>query len=65
MSAVGNAGKLNSAFIGAPTPFARFNIRELLASRIHGHERIEVDVGIPGNGLRLLLGDGALRLRGE
>ena len=46
-------------------PFAGLDIGELLAGHVHGHERVEVDVGVPGNGLRLLLGNGALCLCGE
>ena len=49
----------------AEDPWTRGLIRKLLAGHVHGHERVEVDVGIRGNGLRLLLGDGALRPRGE
>ena len=46
-------------------PFAGLDIRELLAGHVHCHKRVEIDVGVPGNGLRLLFGDGALCLCGE
>ena len=38
--------------------FAGFDVGELLARHVHRDERIEVDVGVDADGVRLLLGDG-------
>jgi hypothetical protein len=40
-------------------------VGELLPGYVHRHDGIEVNIGIHGNGVRLLFGDGALRLCGE
>jgi hypothetical protein len=49
----------------AETSFTRLDIGELLAGHVHRHERIEINVGIDPDGVGLLFGDRALRLRGE
>ncbi len=38
-------------------PLARFDVGELLSSHIHRDERIEIDVSMDANGVRLFLGD--------
>jgi hypothetical protein len=43
-------------FIGPPRP-CQFNVRELLAGRVHGHKRVQVEVGVDPDDLHLLLGD--------
>ena len=65
MSAVGNVGTLNITFIGLPIPLPGSTLVSLPAGQVHSHKRVEVDVRIYSNGLRLLLGNGALCLRGE
>jgi hypothetical protein len=43
----------------------RLNVRELLTRDVHRQERIKVEVGINADGVRGLLGDRVLCLRGE
>jgi hypothetical protein len=44
--------------------FSRLDVRGLLARDVYRDERIEVEVGVDGNGARGLFGDRALCLRG-
>ena len=61
----GNAGKFANVFIGPwPGSLAGLDVRELLPGQVHRDERIEVEVGIDRDGVRILLGD-RLCLRGE
>ena len=66
MSAVGNARDIGErVHRAADASRARLLIGELLARQVHGDERIEIEIGVDADRVRLLLGDGRLRCRRE
>src|SRR5438270_1753370 len=57
-SAGGYAGTLVNMFIGPlPNSLARFDICERLSGNVHRQERIEINIGVHRNRVRLRLGD--------